>query len=356
MLNLDRMRINRVVVHNIPARAPDKSYAAPEGGRELVRLDRAVSDVVVARISKALGSRSHGLQAEFSDTGLDSMFARTCQMMDCEDSEFLSHASEAAKRLATVQMAKPLEASKLITMSGVATSHERPFVAFVKAELEMALTETRQGNEHVLRVLKDLFMTESQRLYKIGYFSRSVAGTGKKDGRYAPDFHSIHLFDHLLTSTESRHAAIYFYGEFLGSDIAKSDRRLTQEFFEKTLAFISNQSYTPGKKIALGEAVRSELRSNDGTFSVSAFADKHMAVRDAVQYVANMTKKGFPDHAINKDIEFVRNRLRKRQKFYFTSGVVVSTPPDQARQLVRITPGEDGSTTVRIEGTLESSD
>ncbi len=63
--------------------------------------------------------------------------------------------------------------------------------------------------------MNNLFMTDSQRLYKIGYIARAVSGDGKKDGQYVQDQHRIYIFDHLMTGTESRKAAFYFYSEFL---------------------------------------------------------------------------------------------------------------------------------------------
>lgn len=238
MLQIDLMLISRVVVHTIPSRSADKTYAEPTGGDELIHLDSAVSDMVVGRVSKSLGHHSHGIQADFIDFGAESMFQRACALMDGTDNEFLKLAKESAQRLAKVQQSKAFEPSKLIVMSGTVTASQRPFVAFIKADLEKALTEGRKGGQTVLEIMKNLFMTDSQQVYKIGYIARTAAGTGKTAGDYVHDQHSVHIFDHLMTGTESRKAAFYFYSEFLGSDVSASDRRLTQDFYEKTLKFI----------------------------------------------------------------------------------------------------------------------
>jgi hypothetical protein len=304
-------------------------------------------------MSKALGHNSHGLQADFEDTGDDSAFSLACAMMDCSDPDFKTHAQTAAEKLAQVQLSKAFNSAKLISMSGTVGAIARPFAAFIKADLEQALSETTKQGQSVLDVLNDLFLTESQRLYKIGFFLRTAAGTGKKAGKYAPEHHSVHVYDHLMTGTESRNAAFYFYNEFLGADVAASDRRLTQDFFEKTLKFFDDKGFTQGKRIALGEALRAEMRSNNQTLSVTNFAQVHLqSAKDQSDYVAYMQKSGFPAHAITKDVDYVKNRLRRRQKVYFDSDVVISTPADAVKDLLKFKDNGDGTTTVTVHGTV----
>jgi hypothetical protein len=353
MLKIDQMIVNRVVVHTIPARGADKNYIPPTGGADVLHPNGTVSDVVVARISKALGHNSHGVQADFEDTANDSAFSFACSMMDCTDHDFKANAQAAAEKLTKVQLSKSFNSAKLISMSGTVGAIGRPFAAFIKADLEQALSETTKHGQSVIDVLNDLFLTESQRLYKIGFFLRTAAGTGKKAGSYAPEHHSVHVYDHLMTGTESRNAAFYFYSEFLGANVAASDRRLTQDFFEKTLKFFDEKGFSQGKRIALGEALRTELRSNKQTLSVTDFAQTNLqSVKDQSEFVAYMQKSGFPAHAITKDVDYVKNRLRLRRKVYFNSDVVISTPADAIQDLLKFKDNGNGTTTVTVQGTV----
>lgn len=357
MLKIDQMTINRVVVHTIPARDQNKNLVPPSGGAEVLHPSSVVSDVVVTRISKTLGHNSHGVQADFEDTSDDSAFSLACLMMDCTDLEFKALAKAAAEKLTKVQLSKAFNSAKLISMSGTVGAIGRPFTAFIKADLEQALSETTRQGHSVLDVLNDIFLTESQRLYKIGFFLRTAAGTGQKGGKYVPEHHSVHVYDHLMTGTESRNAAFYFFGEFLGSNIAASDRRLTQDFFEKTLKFFDEKGFNQGKRIALGEALRAELRSNHQTLSVAKFAQDHIqGAKDQSDYVAYMQKSGFPAHAITKDVDYVKNRLRRRQKVYFDSNVVISTPADSVKDLLKFKDNGDGTTTVTVQGSIASNE
>lgn len=356
MLKIDLMTIERVVVHTIPSRAADKSYVAPTGGNAMVHLDAAVSDMVAGRIARSLGHHSHGIQADFTDLQPGSMFQRACAMMDGSDADFLKLARESAERLTKVQQAKAFDPSKLICMSGTVTASSRPFVAFIKADMEAALTEGKKGGQTVLEIMNDLFMTDSQRLYKIGFITRTAAGAGKKGGQYVQDQHSVHIFDHLMTGTESRKAAFYFYSEFLGSDVSTSDRRLTQDFYEKTLKFIKDQNFSPSKRIDVIESLRAELRSNTQSVSVADFAKTHLNATDGAKYVTYMDKSKFPSHAITKDTEYVKSKLRRRQKVTFTTGVQISTPADQVKDLIKITQNQDGTSTVVVQGVVASNE
>lgn len=356
MLKIDLMTIKRVAVHTIPSRATDKSYVAPTGGKEMVHLSAPVSDMVAGRIARSLGHHSHGIKADFTDLQPGSMFQRACSMMDGGDADFLKLAIESAERLTKVQQAKAFDPSKLISMSGTVTATSRPFVAFIKADLEVALTEGKKSGQTVLEIMNNLFMSDSQRLYKIGFITRTAAGPGKRDGKYIQDQHSIHIFDHLMTGTESRKAAFYFYSEFLGTDVSSSDRRLTQDFYEKTLKFIKDQNFSPSKRIDLIESLRTELRSNTQSVSVADFAKTHLNATDGPKYVTYMDKSKFPQHAITKDTEYVKSKLRRRQKITFTTGVQISTPADHVKDLVKITQNQDGTSTVIVQGVVASND
>jgi hypothetical protein len=356
MLKIDLMTINRVVVHTIPSRGPDRDFIEPTGSGELVRLEKKVADVVVGRLAKALGHHSHGIKADFTDVAADSMFHRACTMMDCDDDGFLKLAGEAAHKLARAQMRNLYEPAKLVSMSGFVTPLERPFVAFIKADLEAALTEQKRGKQVVLEVLNNIFMTESQRLFKIGFVGRTVGGSGMKGGVYQKDHHSVHLFDHLMTGTESRKAAMYFYSDFLGSDVAASDRRLTQDFFEKTMKYFKEEGFDAARRIEAGEALRAELRSNTQTLSVADFAKAHLRVAESPRYVAYMAKVGFPVHAVTKDTEYVKTKLRRRQRITFSSDVQITTPPDKIQELLEIRANPDGTSTVLVKGTVTTSE
>jgi hypothetical protein len=351
MIDLALLSIKRIIVHHIPPRADDRSFVPPTCATKLVTLPAAGLDMFAKRISQALGHHSHGVQAQFHNTGPQSFFANSVDLMDGTEAQFIASSALVAHDLTRAQQPKNLAASKLIVISGHTSKAQVPFSAVVKSELQDGLTETSNKGTTVVDYLTDIFFAESQKLYKIGF----VQKTSKMGSKSASQHFAVHLFDHLMTGTETRSAAFYFYSDFLGADVAASDRHRTREFFEKTHEFVQAQALPTAAKIAIGEALRAELRSNDQTITVKAFSDKHLVPALQSNYLAFMAKANISTHAITKDTEYIKSRLKRRQKIVFSSGVMITTPADQI-SLVAIQAAADGSTTVKISGTVESQE
>lgn len=355
MLDLSLLKIDRMAVHDVHARAGDQSYVKPTHRPHLVNLPASGVDMFNRRIAQALGHKSRGVQADFRDTDGGSFFQDAVGMMHGNERQFIDLSMAAADRLAKAQLNRDYAPSKLIVLSGTVTKLQRPFSAFVKADMQDALGEKTEGGKTVIDYLEHIFLTESQRLFKIGFVQQTAAKPVKKDGIYDPDFFSVHLFDHIMTSTESRKAAYYFYGDFLGADVSATDKRLTRDFFEKTNKFLDTLDISRSRRIELGESLRSELRSNTNTVAVASFGDKYLRKGEQAAYSKYMQKAGFPAHEITKDTDYIASRLKRRRKVIFTSGVMLTTPPDKL-DLVTISKTVDGSTMVKIQGSIESEE
>lgn len=355
MLDIAHLAISRVSVHHIPSHGPNKAVAVPTGGQSLVVLTSAAKDMVVLRLTKVLGKNSNGIQVGITDDTPLSFFQIAAGMMSATDADFLSASANIAKLLAKAQNNVSLAPCKLIVIEGLVTAQSYPFVAVIKAELQEALTEKLTGSKATLDHLKDIFMTESQRLYKVGFLQRNVINPTITAGQRSVNQHSVYLFDHLMTGTETRSAAFYFYSDFLGCDIASSAKSLTRDFFDQTQSFLNTAGLPTDVRIDLQEALRSELRSNKQTLSVADFAATNLDAVKSAAYKNYMDKKGFPSHAVTKDIEYVKSRLKRRQKVVFSSGVMITTPADKL-SLIEVTDNSDGSSTVKIQGTVEKSE
>lgn len=351
MIDLSLLSISRVVVHHIPTRAEDKSYVPPRFGTEFVELADPAVDMFTKRFSKSLASHSHGIQAEFHDRGEQSFFRCAVKMMDGTNEDFLAASRLVAEKLARAQLARSLSTSKLIVVSGTYSANDLPFSAVVKSELQDGLLERNFEGRAKVDYLSDIFFADSQKLYKIGIV-RKTSQLGTVD---APEHFSLHLFDHLMTGTETRGAAAYFYNQFLGADVAASDRHCTRMFFEKTKEFFERQPLTRAQFIELEEALRTEMRSNKQTLSIMDFSRENLPEPMRAAYVSFMERANVNTNAITKDTEYIKTRLRRRRKIVFTSGVMITTPAD-GPNLVDITSSGDGTTTVTITGAVETQE
>lgn len=357
MLDLDQLDIRRVIVHHLPKRAVGvKQIVEPIVEHALYDLQPAGKDVFGQRIAEALGHKSHGIQADFVRVDKGDFFQAAAAAMRADDDGFIEATQLIVQQLAIAQGLKDLAASKLLIVSGVVTALERPFISVIKAEMQNAFGERKEEDKIVIDYIKDVFLTESQRLYKIGFVQQTVAKSDPVDGLYNKADFRVHLFDHLLTGTETRSAAFYFYNEFMGADIAASDKRLTQEFYEKTLKFLSSSGLSPADRLDKVESLRSDLRSNVQTLSVSEFAKTHLSPELGKQYAAYMAKTGFPTHAVTKNTEYVKSKLRRRRKVIFDSGVMITTPADGMDLITLNAEAKDGTVTVIVKGKVESQE
>lgn len=353
MLDLKLLTIDRIVVHHVPSAPGGKVIAEPLYADALVTLPQEGIDMFGIRLAKNLGHKSHGIKVDFVDHGAGSFFQKCVPLMACDEEAFIAGSKEIADSLASAQGIRQYAPSKLLVISGTTGDLARPFLGVIKAETQDGLLEEGDGAQTTVKYLRDVFLTETQRLFKIGFVQQAVARPTQESGLWKPKDFVVHLFDHLLTGTETRSAAHYFYRDFLGTDVASSDKRLTQDFFEKTLNFLAHKGYPAERKIELGEALRSELRSQDQTISVVSFSQKHLPKVDQDAYVDFMARTNFPTHAITKNTEYIKSRLRRPQKFKFSTGVVISTPADQVG-LVKVEKVANGLTTVVIQGEVES--
>lgn len=354
MLDFSTLDITRLAIHHIHPRDSDRTLVAPELGHELVRLSATAEDMFNRRIARALGHRSNGIRMDFHRVDAGSFFQRAAQSMHCTDQEFLAISHSFANDLAKAQMTGDYAPSKLIVMSGTCGELQRPYCAVVKADMQDGLGEKKLDNQTIIEHLDKIFFTETQRLYKVGFIQQNVGEPAVQDGLFSGEQFIVHMFDHLMTGTETRGPAIYFHNHFMGTSRATTDKRLTREFFDKTRNFFDSRDLAPDQRIELMEALRSELRSKEQTISVVDFGAKHLDPDLQNSYVNFMERANFPSHAVTKDVEFIESKLKKRRKASLSSDVQIFAPADKFYDLIKIESTEDGKTVVTIQGTLES--
>ncbi|HEY3597189.1 MAG TPA: nucleoid-associated protein NdpA [Paraburkholderia sp.] len=355
MLDLSLLNIERLAVHDVNSRGPDQSYVAPTHRPNLVELPLSGMDMFNRRIAQALGHKSRGVQADFRETAAGSFFQNAAGLMHGDDKQFIALSMVAADRLAKAQLNRDYAPSKLIVLAGTVTKFQRPFAAVVKADMQDALGEKTENGKTWIDYLEHIFLTESQRLFKIGFVQQTTAKAPLNGSLYDPQYFTAHLFDHIMTSTESRKAAYYFYGDFLGADMSATDKRLTRDFFEKTNRFLDTLNIARSRRIDLGESLRAELRSNVNSIGAASFGEKHLNKAEQVAYLKYMDKSGFPAHEITKDTDYIASRLKRRRKMVFTSGVMLTTPAE-GTDLVTVESSVDGSTVVKIKGSIASEE
>lgn len=221
-LDLEGLTVERIAVHTIPKRNPGKLPAHPVYATRLTELAAAGKNVFQLRITDSLGKRSHGIELSIVDFMPQSFMQLGTKLMYANDNEFLSNSRVLADQLATVQAKLDLAASKLIVINGRMGASQHRYMAVIKADLQDGFAD---DNQNGATLLQNLFLTPTQRLFKIGLLEEVLAKPENEDGTHDEENFKVHLFDHLVTTFETRNAAHYFYRQFLGSDMLHSQKK-----------------------------------------------------------------------------------------------------------------------------------
>jgi hypothetical protein len=348
-IDLANLKIDKFVIHTVPMRTAQRTPAQPIYAKKVIKLPPEAAASVQVRITEALGKSSHSIEVTFAEHGAHGFGQIGASLMHYPDARFLTESRQLADKLAKAQVNRDLAASKLLVATGKAGAGGKRFLLAIKAEMQDGFAENAEND---LDHLTELFLTPSQKLFKMGIMSEEHAAK-PEDGLYNLDNYAVRLFDHLLTATETRDAAHYFYSLFMGVEPVVSDKRLTRDFYEKTRAFVNNSQLPQEKKVDLLEALRVDLKSKSAVIHVKTFADNHMDKAERDSYIAHMREEGFPRTAVTKDTDFVKSRLNRKQRIRFQHGVELSAPPDKLHELVTIDNAAAGKTIITIHGGIE---
>lgn len=350
------LTIQRIIVHRVYPRTADRQLVAPKISSKLIRLERNAVDALQQRITKALGNKSHGIEMSIQESGAGSFFQIGASMLHADEAAFIAASKSLADNLNSAQFNTTAPGGMLAIIAGRVGDAALPFLAAIKAEPQDGFKANEQDDQVDMEYVAELLLTDTQRLYKIGLLTECFSKASGIDG-YHPANYRAFLFDHLMTATETRPAAAYFYHAFLGMSIQASSKILTKNFFEFTRNFIETAPVAQDAKLDLHEALRSELRSQQATISVAEFGVKHLPDPLRKEYESFMESKGFPQNSVNKDIDYIQAKLRRRRKFIFSNDVWISTPPEKADEFLQIDgTDESGLTLVRIKGALRGQE
>lgn len=346
-------RINRIIAHEIYPRNQDKTLKEPFLSDEFIHLDQNSKDTIQVRIIDALASKSHGIEAKIDKHDAESFFQLAASSCHANDDRLKALSKKMAEKLAEAQTSKSLPGGAAIVISGLVAG--KRFLGFIKAEADKGFDmKTGEDNSLTLALIEKMLLSSAQKLFKIGCVVE-VNSEPPINGLFNPSNFRVFLFDHLMTATQTRSAAGYFYQGFLGFKISESSRVKTQSFYEKTIDYINKMPISQEEKINYFDSLRSELRSETPTISVDSFSKKYFPEDTQESYEEFMVNQGVTENAITKDREFIKSKVRRPRNIKFSSGVRINYPATE-EGLVTFEPANDGYTTVIIKGTVDSSE
>lgn len=349
--SFEGLTIEKIITHRIYPKNENRERVEPKISTQLITLPVEARRTLESRLTKALGNKSHGIEMSIANTAENSFFQIAAAIQLKDEGEFIEDSAQFAHMLTDAQLNTNAPAGILLVLKGRVGGTGKPFLCVIKAEPQDGFRTKEEDDFITIEFLEELLLTDSARLFKIGFL---VAETVRPQEQIQSGNYRAFLYDHLMTQTETRPAASYFYQVFLGMSIAASSRKLTQNFFEWTRNFIDNSDLSDDEKLDTHEALRVTLKSAAATISVNDFAQNYLPEDKQKAYTEFMIAKDFPQNAVSKDIEYIKTRLRKRRSYGFSNGVVILTPPEHTQDYMEIAPTEDGEyTVVTIKGQLQ---
>ena len=349
--SFEGLTIEKIITHRIYPKNENRERVEPKISTQLITLPVEARRTLESRLTKALGNKSHGIEMSIANTAENSFFQIAAAIQLKDEGEFIEDSAQFAHMLTDAQLNTNAPGGILLVLKGRVGGTGKPFLCVIKAEPQDGFRTKEEDDFITIEFLEELLLTDSARLFKIGFL---VAETVRPQEQIQSGNYRAFLYDHLMTQTETRPAASYFYQVFLGMSIAASSRKLTQNFFEWTRNFIDNSDLSDDEKLDAHEALRVTLKSAEATISVNDFAQNYLPEDKQKAYTEFMIAKDFPQNAVSKDIEYIKTRLRKRRSYGFSNGVVILTPPEHTQDYMEIAPTEDGEyTVVTIKGQLQ---
>ncbi|WP_419403815.1 nucleoid-associated protein [Stenotrophomonas rhizophila] len=351
-LDTANLLIDDIVSHRVFARDSNKVVKPPHLKDVMMILPPEGVDALQQRLTRALGNRSHGIELSIEKVDQESFLQLGAHAIATTGKpDFIANSKLMTSKLSEAQASTSGLSGMVFVIRGRMGVTPRRFVAVIKAELHDGFGTADDGEDAEVTYLKNLALTPSQRLYKVGLLLEQVPVPSFGVGKYDVSNYRCFLFDHLITATETRSAAAYFYQAFLGMGIQKSSKKLTQDFYEYVDTFVKSSALDEEGRWELKEALRVELRSTSTIINVSDFAEANIENEDVREaFVDFMDARHFPKHAVIKDVDYVKAKLRRPRKLTFTSGVKVTIPADSDKHVVEIVEKTENQATLVIRG------
>ncbi|NKM30778.1 nucleoid-associated protein [Rhizobium laguerreae] len=319
-MQLENLKISRVIMHEVLKRDDDRQPKPPVFGSALEDLEAAAKGAFTLRITEALSTQSKSIEMRISDFAAGSMVDIADRLLDVDEPGFLEISKEIAVRLAGAQKARSIPGGVVIAFDGSFGVPERKFLGVIKAETQSGFRRRRNAEKILTEFLDNIFLTPATRLYKIGFLVQEP----KDDGL---DWRAI-IFDSNISSSHRETAAQYFYEGFFGCLFPENGAYETSRFYDLTKEFVRRGPFTPDKKRDLGDALYTFVKTEQAaTFTTHEFADKYLPNEQKDTYKRFMTSKRFPERAVVRDTAQMGARLRRR-RFKFGDSIEFSVSPE----------------------------
>lgn len=333
MIDFPNLSIKRAIMHTIEAKLPSQDNASVNYESELVNLTEEVIGIIKQRLVDAAGKNSKAFELEISNTNSDSFFDLVSDLKEKPNNEFITISRNIADLLAENQKRTIIPGGYLVIIDAEDSETGLARYIIIKAEPHQALRLRNQNGRSQIELLRKVFLSPSQKLYKIGIiYEKSAQHDLSPSQRYG-----CFLYDDQFRADS--HPAEYFYKDFLGFSVDSNAKIQCKRFYDKTEMFIKENISDLGARKELINALRTNFTvNNDSLITPFNFSQSYIPESKRDLYISQVVNE-LPSSFV-KDSVLLDFTLRRR-KIDFPKNINIVGPEELFDQRVEIINSED---------------
>lgn len=319
MVNIDLVEFKRTIMHVVHKKTRQND-ACVESSEELITLTDEVLDMIKQRLNTALSKKTRCFEMEIRAINEGSYYDLCNDLSDQDDTEFIDRSIKLANLLAESQNSLKIQGGFFIFIEGVILPSNKPMYIVIKADPQEALSKDDLTGK--LTVLKEIFLSPAQKLYKIGVL---VERDEVRNELIEPNSrYKCFVFDEQFNISDSM-PATYFFDAFLGFSANKNSKIVTKRFYEKASTFINEEFSDESNKREVLVALKSILETSvSPTFDPVKFANDYISDIDIKNNYAVKILNEFPV-SFTKDLTLLTGTF-KQSNMTFPNKIKITGP------------------------------
>lgn len=226
MISYNLLIIKRAIVHKVMAKRKEFDSHVEES-KSMVEITTEIETILRTRMTDAFSQTGKAFELAINEVESGSAFSYIDKLNARDDQCFMDISKELAEKLAYCQDRSNIPHGFFVLLDCINTMDGMPVYVLMKAEPHDAL-EIKSDSA---RVLKDIILSPSQKMYKAACFQKIT-----DMGSYTD--YKVYLFDEQFGTRAQ--LAEYFYRGFLGLTVNNNDKVLTKMFYFKMLSSIKS--------------------------------------------------------------------------------------------------------------------
>lgn len=305
------IKLKKVAMHEIYKKETKGVNIQPNYSNQLEQLDEKKSNLLATRLIQALGRTSSSCEMDILDSSDESLLSIVNEMTKSSDADFVLLSKKVSDRLNSSQNTAGIPGGQIIVIFGTFGVESHDFICILKAEYTdgMRINNGVSSNRNV-DVLEDIFLSNSTKLFKVGFFS-----INNPQNEY-PDNWDVVVYDSNM-SKDGSNASIYFYKSFLGCTFKKTSAMYNKKFFDVTKGFIEvTPAFSNEEKHELMNCLYNFMfKEKSDTFVYTQFSERYFDKSHWKNYEENIKHHEIPQTAIKRDTSSLEKKKRRRLQF-----------------------------------------